>query len=868
MKRISFFLALTLVIFSFGLVNAQEQSVRIIPTTGFFGDSIMAGASSVVWDLRIINDPSGGEDGCFYNAGFSYRVYSPDGATWGSLAFDSLPIGWRHIEGLFAGMFDSFIFNSFGGTTGAGADSVAMICIFGGTSSASALYDGLDAVGQRITIGPIQMADAGKTICLDTLGFDGPPGYEWSWPGFAGCTDVIPGWLYEDGTPTPSGGACYEIYVVPDLPPVYVSGNLNLSGCHGDPICETYDYDDPDPENDPVTFTVTNGVGSFTGDQFCYTGTLGDVGTSVISIFTACEPDMACTTDTINITVTNTAPTITNCPDTIIAQTGALTEYTFTYEDICRPGDPVFFFINTAGSAGPANVDNSGYFTYTADPPAGDYNWSVGITDGVDTSYCDFVISVIVGCPQAVLIQKVHDVLQGHFQKVHVYMTAQAEEIGGFNFLIAYDASALAFMGADIDSSALYGPDPDCAWEYFTYRYGPFGNCGNACPTGQVRVVGIAETNNGPNHPECFIQPTSYIMFSLNFLVSNDRTLNCMFVPIRFFWIECGDNTMSDKTGERLFISCTVKDFDYLFTGVTDIGPATTLPTYLGAPPECETSDKVEVERAIDFYNGGIDIVCSDSIDARGDINMNGLGYEIADAVMFSNYFIYGLSAFFGHVEGSIAASDCNADGIALSVGDLVYLIRVVIGDAQEYVKLSPVAAEYTFDKNGTLAVEGEMGALHAVFAGNVTPQLLAKDMEMKYNYDGENTNVIIFSLEGNGFSGPALSANGSLVSLEMATVYGAVVNAELIPSDFALMQNYPNPFNPATTIEFMVPYTTDYSLTIYNVTGQVVNSFSGTAEAGPVTIEFDASEYSSGIYFYKLNAGDFSATKKMVLLK
>jgi hypothetical protein len=833
---------------------------------------IQAGAPSVVWDLRVINNPDGTQEDCFYNAGFSYRVYSTTGASWGSMTFDSLhitpPPSWRHIEGLFQGMFDSFIFTYFGGVTGSGADSVAMICIFGGTSSADALYDGLDAVGQRITIGPIPMADSNKTICLDTLGFNGPAGYEWSWPGFAGCTDVIPGWLYEDGTPTPAGGACYTIFAVPDLPPVHVSGSLNLSGCHGDPICETYVYDDPDPENEAITYTVTNGKGAFIGNQFCYTGTLGDVGTSVIAIFDACEPDMVCNTDTINITVTNTAPTITNCPDTIIAQTGALTSYQFTYADVCRPGDPVDFFIATAGSTGDSNVTSGGLFTYTADPPAGFYNWSVGITDGVDTSYCDFVISVIVGCPQAVLIQKVEDVLQGHFQKVHVYMTAQAEEIGGFNFLIAYDASALAFMGADIDSSALYGPLPDCAWEYFTYRYGPFGNCGNACPTGQVRVVGIAETNNGPNHPECFIKPVPYILFSLNFLVSNDRTLNCMFVPIRFFWIECGDNTMSDKTGERLFISCTVKDFDYLFTGVTDIGPATTMPTFLGAPPECETSDKVDVERAIDFYNGGIDIICSDSIDARGDINMNGLGYEIADAVMFTNYFIYGLSAFGTHIEGSIAASDCNADGIALSVADLVYLIRVVIGDAQEYVKLSPVAAEYTFDKEGTLTVEGEMGALHAVFAGNVTPSLLAKDMEMKYNYDGENTNVIIFSLEGNGFSGPALSANGSLVSLEMATLYGAVVNAELIPSDFALMQNYPNPFNPATTIEFMVPYTTDYSLTIYNVTGQVVNTFSGTAEAGPVTVTFDATDYSSGIYFYKLNAGDFSATKKMVLLK
>ncbi len=94
-------------------------------------------------------------------------------------------------------------------------------------------------------------------------------------------------------------------------------------------------------------------------------------------------------------------------------------------------------------------------------------------------------------------------------------------------------------------------------------------------------------------------------------------------------------------------------------------------------------------DRDIDFFNGGIDIVCADSIDARGDINLNGFGYEIADAVLFSHYFIYGLPVFTINQAGQIAASDANADGLALTVADLVYLIRVVVGDALPYDKIA-----------------------------------------------------------------------------------------------------------------------------------------------------------------------------------
>ncbi len=78
-------------------------------------------------------------------------------------------------------------------------------------------------------------------------------------------------------------------------------------------------------------------------------------------------------------------------------------------------------------------------------------------------------------------------------------------------------------------------------------------------------------------------------------------------------------------------------------------------------------------------------------------------------------------------------------------------------------------------------------------------------------------------------FSGTFLSGvNGEIVSIEMATVLGQPVSGKIVPKHFALAQNYPNPFNPATTIEFALRSASDYTLTIYNVTGQVVKTFEG----------------------------------------
>jgi len=88
-------------------------------------------------------------------------------------------------------------------------------------------------------------------------------------------------------------------------------------------------------------------------------------------------------------------------------------------------------------------------------------------------------------------------------------------------------------------------------------------------------------------------------------------------------------------------------------------------------------------------------------------------------------------------------------------------------------------------------------------------------------------------------------------------------------PKTFSLDQNYPNPFNPSTTIAFSVPSDSKVSLQVYDILGKVVKTLvNGQKAAGSYTVSFDASSLSSGVYFYKLTAGENSLMKKMNLIK
>ncbi|MCB0729365.1 MAG: T9SS type A sorting domain-containing protein, partial [Ignavibacteriae bacterium] len=153
------------------------------------------------------------------------------------------------------------------------------------------------------------------------------------------------------------------------------------------------------------------------------------------------------------------------------------------------------------------------------------------------------------------------------------------------------------------------------------------------------------------------------------------------------------------------------------------------------------------------------------------------------------------------------------------------------------------------------------------------------------------------FGNDGNHFNGALIELPNATVSNDIATalyyasdhlpVYADFViqpltsvknnESELIKNDFELFQNYPNPFNPTTIIKYSIPNTvsnnistaSNVKLKVFDVLGREIKTIVNQSQKpGTYEVQFDASELSSGIYFYTLKTGSFYSTKKMLLIK
>ncbi len=135
---------------------------------------------------------------------------------------------------------------------------------------------------------------------------------------------------------------------------------------------------------------------------------------------------------------------------------------------------------------------------------------------------------------------------------------------------------------------------------------------------------------------------------------------------------------------------------------------------------------------------------------------------------------------------------------------------------------------------------------------------------------DAGSPDILDFSLDCNAGLGTSRSDLGAY-----GGNYGGTISEvkrksfSEVPSKFELKQNYPNPFNPSTTIEFNVPRKSFVTLGVYNSLGQKVKTLlEKELNGGNHAVEFDASSLSSGVYFYRLEASDFTTVRKMILLK
>jgi outer membrane protein assembly factor BamB len=115
----------------------------------------------------------------------------------------------------------------------------------------------------------------------------------------------------------------------------------------------------------------------------------------------------------------------------------------------------------------------------------------------------------------------------------------------------------------------------------------------------------------------------------------------------------------------------------------------------------------------------------------------------------------------------------------------------------------------------------------------------------------------------------PTFKGNNKRTGNKVETLTSVITEDEDIPKSYSLLQNFPNPFNPSTKIFYALPNTGTVQIKVFDLLGQeIVTLVNETKAAGNYQIDFNASSLPSGIYLYRINAGSFVQTKKMILLK
>jgi hypothetical protein len=234
------------------------------------------------------------------------------------------------------------------------------------------------------------------------------------------------------------------------------------------------------------------------------------------------------------------------------------------------------------------------------------------------------------------------------------------------------------------------------------------------------------------------------------------------------------------------------------------------------------------------------------------DISLNIWGADSSREISYTP----GSVEFFAlHGSPDYPAVDVVARGIGTLFEDVFY------SDATEYITVSPIS--YTID-----LYDSTGSTLLAAFTADLST---LADSALTVFASGFRDTVA--NQNGPAFGLFAALANGTVIELPSIPV-GIIPSEQLVPAEYALHPNYPNPFNPTTTIKYDLKQAGDVRLTIYNLLGQKVHTLvNARQEAGYQSAIWDGrndvgSGVASGIYIYRLEAGNYISTRKMILMK
>lgn len=234
-------------------------------------------------------------------------------------------------------------------------------------------------------------------------------------------------------------------------------------------------------------------------------------------------------------------------------------------------------------------------------------------------------------------------------------------------------------------------------------------------------------------------------------------------------------------------------------------------------------------------------------------------------------------------ISGNITKLYCM---IAASFGPLTYTnLRILLG--QSTITTFPTGVFYTGDRD----------TVYKRASVSITGTLLNwLEFELDHPFAYDSTKSLIIQIEQQSTTGTALYSLGNTYLTGKRRTYSTVypfgvqgqdayvinfgitvspitsskpLNDIETPKEFKLEQNYPNPFNPVTRISFSIPKREMVNIKIYNVLGkEIATLISEVKNTGTYSVNFDATNLPSGIYFYDMSAGDFFNSKRMILIK